>query len=145
LSAVLIDTNVLLRRTQPSHEHFDLAVAAVARLVEGGDDVCWTPQVAAEFWCVATRPVANNGLGFSTAEAAREIAKLERSLTLLPDLPAIYSEWLRLVTVHDVKGVRVHDARLVASMNVHGVRNILTFNSADFARYPVTILAPSNV
>jgi predicted nucleic acid-binding protein len=31
--------------------------------------------------------------------------------------------------------VKVYDARLVAIMKVYGVDSILTFNSADFARY----------
>jgi predicted nucleic acid-binding protein len=31
--------------------------------------------------------------------------------------------------------VQVHDARLAASMMVHGVRRILTFNARDFTRF----------
>jgi predicted nucleic acid-binding protein len=34
-----------------------------------------------------------------------------------------------------VSGVAVHDARLVATMLVHNVTHILTFNTSDFARY----------
>jgi predicted nucleic acid-binding protein len=36
---------------------------------------------------------------------------------------------------HAIAGVQVYDARLVASMRVHGVIRILTFNERDFARY----------
>ena len=32
--------------------------------------------------------------------------------------------------------MQVHDARLVALMQVHGITHILTLNRADFARYP---------
>jgi predicted nucleic acid-binding protein len=142
MTAVLVDTNVLLRRTQPTHEQHGRAVESVARLIEQGDDVCFTAQIAAEFWCVATRPVANNGPGFTVAQAAAEVAKFETFLTLLPDLPAAYPEWSKLVAAHDVKGVQAHDARLVASMNVHGVTRILTFNAADFARYDVDVIVP---
>jgi predicted nucleic acid-binding protein len=39
----------------------------------------------------------------------------------------------------------VHDARLVAAMNVHGVRRILTFNTDDFARYGIEVLHPSSL
>ena len=43
-------------------------------------------------------------------------------------------------------GVKVFDARLVAVMNVYGVRSILTYNTADFTRYTgLTILHPSDV
>ena len=47
----------------------------------------------------------------------------------------MHVEWRRLVVRHAVTGVKVHDARLVAAMLVHGVSNILTLNDRDFARY----------
>ncbi len=36
---------------------------------------------------------------------------------------------------YGVSGVQVHDARLVATMLVHGVTHILTFNTSGFTRY----------
>jgi hypothetical protein len=92
-----------------------------------------------------TRPVASNGLGFSTSQTSAEIAKIEAIFTLLPDTPAIYVEWKRLVSKHNVQGVQVHDSRLVASMNVHGVERLLTFNTADFARFGISLLYPSSL
>jgi predicted nucleic acid-binding protein len=54
---------------------------------------------------------------------------------LLPDSAAVHEEWRKLIVTHNVVGVQVHDARLVAAMRVHGVKRILTFNTKDFARY----------
>jgi predicted nucleic acid-binding protein len=110
--SVLVDTNVLLRRTQPAHEDHAVAVESVARLLSAGEPVCFTPQNIAEFWNVATRPVGRNGLGFSVGLALREVEKIERILTLLPDSPVTYEEWKRLVLRHAVMGSKVHDARL---------------------------------
>jgi len=141
--SVLVDTNVLLRRTQPGRGSHAVAVESVARLLGTGEPVHFTLQNISEFWNVVTRPVANNGLGFTVAVAAAEVAKIEQVLTLLPDVPAIYGEWKRLVTQHGVLGSKVHDARLVAAMNVHGVRRILTFNGDDFIRYQIEVLNPS--
>lgn len=140
--SVLVDTNVLLRRTQPDHDSHAAAVESVARLLSTGEPVHITLQNIAEFWNVVTRPRANNGLGFSVAMAAAEVGKIEQVLTLLPDVAAIYPEWKRLVTQHGVLGSKVHDTRLVAAMNVHGVRRILTFNVDDFVRYQVEVLFP---
>ncbi len=36
---------------------------------------------------------------------------------------------------HAVVGSKVHDAKLVALMNVHGIGRILTFETSDFSRY----------
>jgi predicted nucleic acid-binding protein len=57
-------------------------------------------------------------------------------MVLLPDSEAVYHEWRRLVVLFAVSGVKVHDARLAASMRVHGVAHLLTLNPDDFARYP---------
>ena len=64
---------------------------------------------------------------------------------LLPDHPAIYDHWKRLVATHGVIGNQVYDARLVAAMMVHGVGRILTFNTGDFTRYGIEIIHPSAV
>jgi predicted nucleic acid-binding protein len=65
---------------------------------------------------------------------------------LLPDSPAVFTEWRRLVTEHRVAGAQVHDARLAAVANVYGVRSILTFNTADFRRFgKPAVLHPSDV
>ena len=45
---------------------------------------------------------------------------------------------------YNIQGVKVHDGRLVAAMNVHNVPRILTFNAGDFARYGVEVLRPAS-
>jgi|SRR5579864_2235587 len=132
----LADTNVLLRSTRQTHPMHRIAMAAVTTLLRSGDRVCVTPQNIIEFWNVCTRPEDRNGLGLTPDEADREASRLEALLTLLPGVPAIYPEWRRLVVTHSVSGVQVHDARIVAAMNVYGMSNLLTFNGADFTRYP---------
>jgi predicted nucleic acid-binding protein len=79
--------------------------------------------------------VERNGYGLSPKDADRRAKLLEARLRLLPDGLAAHEEWRSLLVAHAVSGVQVHDARLVASMRVHGVKRILTFNDKDFARY----------
>ncbi len=140
--SVLVDTNILLRRTQPDHPNHAVAVESVARLLSIGELVYFTFQNISEFWSVATRPIEKNGLGFSPALVLSEVEKIEWLLTFLPDSPAIYGEWKRLVVV---LGVKVHDAKLVAAMNVQGIPEILTFNTDDFARYGIEAVHPSSL
>jgi predicted nucleic acid-binding protein len=56
-------------------------------------------------------------------------------LTLLPNVPAIYATWKQIVKDHRVQGVKIYDARLVATMSVYAVESVLTFNTVDFTRY----------
>lgn len=112
------------------------------RLLAGGEDVYYTLQNVAEFWNVLTRPRTSNGLGASTAVALAEVEKIETVLQLLQEVTGTYAEWKRLVLQHQVVGVKVHDARLVAAMRMHGVGRLLTFDVGDFVRYGIEVLEP---
>ncbi len=90
--SILADTNILLRRMQPGHTSHTLALESIAKLLATDEVVYFTLQNISEFWNVATRPISNNGLGFAVALALRELDKIERFLTLLPDSPAVYAE-----------------------------------------------------
>ena len=66
---ILIDTNVLLRAAQPAHTHHSAAKAAVKTARLRGYIPCIVPQVLYEYWVVATRPLAQNGLNLTASEA----------------------------------------------------------------------------
>ena len=113
----LADTNILVRAVHKSDPNFRLARGSLKLLVGRGHTLCLVAQNIIEFWSVCTRPVDANGLGFSIARTRRYVLHLESSMDFLPDTPAIYTEWLRLVTAQPVTGRQVHDARIVAAMN----------------------------
>ncbi len=143
---VLVDTNILLRSAQPNHPLCSQATHAVSKLIRQNNSAFICSQIIAEFWNVATRPADRNGLGLSQEEVLREVSSIERFLTLLPDIPAIYPAWKEIVKEHKVQGVKVYDARLVAIMTVHAIDSVLTFNAADFKRYRnVTALSPDSL
>jgi predicted nucleic acid-binding protein len=95
---ILADTNVLLRVVERDHEHHDAAVTSLRLLINDGGDLCVVPQVHYEFWTVATRPLANNGLAMSVAEAENELAKMEGAyFRLLLDERLVYTFWRQIV------------------------------------------------
>jgi predicted nucleic acid-binding protein len=132
---ILVDTNVLLRRAEKSHPSNVNATNAVITLVAKGQNLCVLPQNIIEFWSVATRPIQQNGLGWSAIDADLEISRLEAIFTVLPDAVSIYREWRRIVLDNTVLGKKVHDARIVAAMRVHGISKLLTLNIKDFRRF----------
>ena len=143
---VLVDTNILLRSVQPNHPLCSQATRAVSKLIRQKDAVFFCAQNIAEFWNVATRPADRNGLGMSPEEVLQEVANIEKSLTLLPDIPAIYGAWKQIVAAHKVQGVKVYDARLVAIMSVYAVQSLLTFNADDFERFSkIRAIHPSSL
>ena len=143
---ILIDTNILLRLSELTHFHHAAAVESLRRLAGARHTFCIGSQTVSEFLAVATRSTADNGLGMDQATADRELGKLTEALEILFDSPAVLDELRRLVVAHSVVGKSVHDAKLVATMNVSGVKDILTFNRQDFIRFPqINVLDPSAV
>lgn len=134
-----LDANILLRAAGPGHPQHATAEAAISALVLRAHALILVPQNLYEFWPVATRSVADNGLGVTTPEAAAELVAIRTRFPLLDDTPGVRVAWERLVVTHDVKGKPTHDARLVAAMLVHGVGDLLTFNTQHFRRFLPTI------
>jgi len=136
MATYLADTNLLLRIADPLSLLHPIAAGAFAQLFRRGDEVFLTPQNLIEFWAVATRPVAANGLGWNSGRTAREVTDMQKRFRFLKDSPEIFTRWLELVKKYSVTGKRVHDARLVAVLEVHAVENLITFNTADFVVFP---------
>ena len=140
---IALDTNILLRRARTSDPLFAAAAAATKALHARGETLCIFPQQIYEFWATATRPITANGLGMTIAEAEARIAVQKRAFLLLPDSSDLLSEWESVVVIHSCHGRISYDARIVAAMNTHGIREILTFNAADFRRFPhITVIDP---
>lgn len=143
---ILLDTNVLLRITETQSPDHSAAVRAT-RLLGEEHTLVTVPQIAYEFWSVATRTVDGNGLGMTIEEASDSLQeKLDVFPMLRSDERGIFRHWWDLVNAYQVKGVKSHDTRIVASMKRHNIEYLLTFNAGDFNRYKeVTILTPEIV
>jgi predicted nucleic acid-binding protein len=137
----LVDTNILVYLANGAAAEHRATTAAVTRLRLAGDRLMITAQVLFEFWSVATRPVSVNGLGWTAAETRATIDGFRARFAVLPELPDVIDAWLALVTAYDLKGKRVHDAHLLATMKANGVSRLLTLNATDFPADPAfTIL-----
>jgi len=81
----VVDTSILVRQADPNSADRPLVMQALARLTGQGEALQIVPQNMVEFWVVATRPQAVNGLGLSTADADAERQRLERLSGARPD------------------------------------------------------------
>ena len=128
------------------HSLYVPADRAIRLLPEQGRKLHIVAHNLIELWTVATRPLGENGLGMTAAEAALELDRIESMFLFLPETPAIYPAWEALVIQHQVMGKPAHDARLVAAMQVHGLTAILTFDRTGFSGYPgVEVIHPEQV
>jgi len=142
---VLVDTNLLTRASDATHQHHPIASGAISAITARGDTPCLVPQNLYEFWVVCSRPSSDNGLGMDTDLIVRRINDLKGAFDLLDETPAFRPTWEALVAQYKVQGKSAHDARLVAAMKVHGLTTILTFNKQHFVRYDgITVLSPED-
>jgi hypothetical protein len=88
--ASLCDTNVLLRSINTASSQQPAAAKAIAELLAAGEEVCVAHQNLYEFWVVATRPQAQNGLGLTPAQALLELGEIEKKLLVLSDNADVY-------------------------------------------------------
>jgi predicted nucleic acid-binding protein len=129
---ILLDTSILVRLANRADAQYVVADAAVAELFLRNERVCITAQNLVEFRNVATRPFAANGLGMSVADSQAKATEFEALFSLRPETPDIIPAWKAIVDAGQVIGKQVHDARLVAVCQVHGVTHLLTFNLTHF-------------
>lgn len=132
----LLDTGILLRlvdRQDPLHPE---VVSAVKALIDAKQPLFTTNQNIAEFCNVATRPVANNGLGLPPIAAVNLLERIVEPLcAILLEGFSFYSILKHLIQQYSVRGKQIHDARLAAMMLVWRIDNILTLNDRDFRRF----------
>lgn len=146
MAKYLLDTNVVLRFSNPSDAQHCLAAEAVATLLLQGNECYLTTQVLIELWVVATRPVDVNGLGWSVGQAHGVIEQLLKRFPMVDETSQIFSSWFALVTDNQIKGKRTHDTRIVAVMLTSGISHILTLNPNDFSGVPgITTVHPQKV
>jgi predicted nucleic acid-binding protein len=146
IRSCLVDTNVLLRISKRSDPFHSLAFAAVNAMNVAGVPLFYTHQNIAELWNVMTHPTDRNGFGLSVEQAETEVQDIESGMNLIAEDETVYQRWRTLLTKYRIMGVQVHDARLVASMQVHGIDHLLTFNTADFGRFlEIEIIHPAKL
>jgi predicted nucleic acid-binding protein len=97
---VLVDASVLLRLRDPKSVHYSDCHTLLKPEVAERHELCLCAQSIIEYWVVATRPLAQNGLELTTEEASGDLLALRRFLPNVPEPPDVADRWLRLVTRH---------------------------------------------
>lgn len=146
MAKYLLDTNIVLRFSNPSDAQHDLAKAAVATLLMQGNECYLASQVLIELWVVATRPIDVNGLGWSIQQARNIIDQLLERFPIIEETFQVFPTWLNVVTENQIRGKRTHDARIVALMLISDINHVLTLNPNDFSGIAeITVVHPREI
>ncbi|BAU04722.1 twitching motility protein PilT [Fischerella major NIES-592] len=146
MTSYLLDTNIILRFTDTYSSEYEIINNAIFQILLQGGQCFITPQVLIEFWVVATRPVAVNGLGWTPEATERAVQMLINQFEWLEETPDIFRIWLSLATTHKISGKRIHDLRIQAIVLAHNIGHILTLNPKDFIEVEgITIVHPNSI
>ncbi len=132
---LFVDTNILVYATNEDSPWQAIAEQTLETWRGGGTQLCVSVQVLREYLAVTTRPAPSQADGPDFVAIAENLAEFRQSFLLLEDTLLVSQELESLVQQFSVKGRQVHDANLVATLRVHGLRDLLTHNTADFSRY----------
>ena len=132
---LFIDTNVLLTATDESRPNHEAARRLIAESDRNGLHLAVSGQVLREYMVVATRPIDVNGMGLDPRDAIGNVEAFLRFVGLCDETEAAAVKLRRLGLKHGLRGKRFHDANIVATMSVHGIRALVTDNVRDFAAF----------
>ncbi len=131
---IFVDTNVLIYANLALSPFYPAAIGALQALHVAKAPIWISRQVLREYLAAMTRPGALTG-SIAAAELAADIRSFSEQFFVAEDGPGVTDELVDLFTAVPMAGKQVHDANIVATMLVHGVRRLLTHNVDDFKRF----------
>ena len=131
---LFVDTNILIYATDPPSPWYDPARKALQETFAQGDTHVLSPQILREFLAAASRGY-RTGIGSPLPRVLSAIAAFRSRFTLVDENEAVVTALLTLVQQVPVGGKQIHDANIVATMQTHAIRRLLTNNEGHFARY----------
>jgi predicted nucleic acid-binding protein len=131
---IFLDTNILVRfalKSAPFHQEIR---KVIGDFWKDNVDLWISRQVMREMASVITRP-QTYARPLTSQTAAQEIRALPASFFVADETIGVSDKLLELMEQHPMGGKQVHDANIVATMQVHGITRLFTLNTADFMRF----------
>lgn len=135
VSRLFVDTNILVYATNADSPWQGLAENTLNRWRSEGTQLCLSVQVLREYLAVTTRPAVGQTVAPDYMAILDNLAAFRGNFSVLDDNRFVSEELARVVQLYSVQGRQVHDANIAATLRVHGIRDLLTHNTADFERY----------
>jgi toxin-antitoxin system PIN domain toxin len=133
---IALDTNVLVHAHREDSEHHSAALATLQSLALGRERFAVPWPCVHEFLAIVTHPRI-----FAPPSTTRDAMAAVAGLAALPNLaflgeaPDHLGRLADLLGTANVRGPKIHDARIAAICLAHGVRELWTADR-DFSYFP---------
>lgn len=147
---IFVDTNVLLPFYFPELESHEMCKAWLDRQKIDGVELWISGQVIREFYVQANNPrtfkqatVRDRALPLKMEPLLRIVESIPLFFDIVDQPQAVHQKLPQLLREYQVRGIRTHDANILATMLVHGFDKICSLDS-DFEDFSnrITILRP---
>lgn len=132
--SVFIDTNILVYANLRLSPFYSQAKQQLQSLNEQSYELWISRQVLKEYLSAMTRPSAVTG-AIPIASLTEDVRYFSRRFHLAEDGSEVTDRLLLLLEQVAVGGRQIHDANIVATMQVYDIDQLLTHNTNDFARF----------
>lgn len=147
MTAIFVDTNVLVYADQAASQFHHYAKGTLARLEGTGAELWISRQVIREYLAVVTKPTpsAPHLPIMLLPDAIRSVERFLEAFWVAEDGSEVTTHLLSLLNRFPTAGRQIHDANIVATMMAYGISSLVTFNIADFRRFSSVLrLEPVN-
>lgn len=135
---VCVDTNVLVYAHVAEAPWHQAAQEAIAGHEAAGAPRWISRQVLREYLVSLTRP-QQFPIPPELATVVAQVQQFQHHFRVANEGPEVTTRLLALLLEVPTRGRRIHDANIVATMLVYGVRRLLTHNTDDFVRFAAFI------
>lgn len=130
---IFIDTNILVFATDDGSPFHSKSLDILKQFMKDRIDFAISPQIIREYLVVLTR-------GLQPDDPARSaelhnVGKFMEAFTLLDENSETVAKLQTILENFVVGGKQIHDTNIVAVMQVHGVKRLLTHNLDDFKKF----------
>jgi len=134
VKSLFIDTNVLIRSTVATAPRHIEAKGAVEQFWNAGVALWISRQVLREYAAVLSRPQT-----YTTPLSGKVIVSQWQAFLsqfqIANENADVTAHLSTLLETFSMGGKQVHDANIVATMQVYGIQHLMTYNSIDFVRF----------
>lgn len=127
---LFLDTNILVYLSDEESK-FHKEVLSQFETLQGKYDLWISRQVLREYAVVVTRSAVN---GFSADELIDDLNKWISFFHIADETEEVTEALKKLIKKYELKGKRIHDANIVATMIVNDIKLICTVNENDFEK-----------
>ena len=130
---LFVDTNILVYLANENAQQHQAVLEKIETLASSYEMVI-SRQILREYAVVMTRPgMLERPL--TPGEVADDLEKWQNVFEIVDETQDVTSQLIALLKKYAVKGKRIHDANLAATMLAYGIDNLLTANGSDFQQF----------